>query len=501
MINPNLIRFWWSGFAGWKTSVMDGISRVDKIYRLPGAQGVDFASNRPSFIVENNRAFMLTSGERRNSIRNNTMAGAVVGAPGTLPTNWSSDLRGFTHSVVAVGTENGVDYIDIQFSGTANTSFTDLQFDVPTATIATTGQTWTQSAWLKVIAQPLPPSSFVFRSQEFTSTGTIVTQVNSAGLPITTSLQRISYTRTLNGGDTVARVRTVLRAIVVNGESYDFTIRIGLPQMEQGSYASPVIKTTTTAITRPASQATITNAIPATGTILLWDDFTNTYEGLLTDAPHRIFESVSTTPDTSLFKSQLTPQRLVLRINSSTNISTPDLTWNALQTRKPWFFALRYDATNVSLWRGDREGNLALVLPPTPHGGATSTALNLGLNSTVTADRATNHLYSDLLTTDEVLTEEQIKAIYFKSLPIFQYGAYTGDNFDRVKQKVYDTDYEVNGTIDEDSATTVRAFYNYDIYSIYEPEARDFFNRVESEGGEILDKDAINTQIIELKNA
>jgi hypothetical protein len=51
---------------------------------------------------------LLIEESRTNSIRNNTMVGAVAGTPGTLPTNWSESLGGVTRQVVGTGTTNGI---------------------------------------------------------------------------------------------------------------------------------------------------------------------------------------------------------------------------------------------------------------------------------------------------------------------------------------------------------------------------------------------------------
>ena len=61
---------------------------------------------------------------RTNSIPCNVPAscGTVAGSPGTLPTGWNdftSPLNGISRQVVGTGTEQGIPYIDINYSGTA----------------------------------------------------------------------------------------------------------------------------------------------------------------------------------------------------------------------------------------------------------------------------------------------------------------------------------------------------------------------------------------------
>jgi len=72
---------------------------------------------------------LLLEPQRTNSIRNSTMVGAVAGNPGTLPTNWNvSGAVGLTRTIVGVGTELGLQYVDFRFNGTAGI-FRDLRPD------------------------------------------------------------------------------------------------------------------------------------------------------------------------------------------------------------------------------------------------------------------------------------------------------------------------------------------------------------------------------------
>jgi hypothetical protein len=74
---------------------------------------------------------LLIEEARTNSIRNNTMVGAVAGTPGTLPQVsgspiWSTftALTGLTQTINGTGVENGVTYIEIQLQGTPSAAGT-----------------------------------------------------------------------------------------------------------------------------------------------------------------------------------------------------------------------------------------------------------------------------------------------------------------------------------------------------------------------------------------
>jgi hypothetical protein len=181
------------------------------------------------------------------------MQGAVTGTPGTLPTNWTIPAAaGLTREIVAIGTENGIDYLDVKLSGTATGTETEIRLESATQIVAANGQAWTESVYLKAISQPSPPLSYRLFMIERTSGGATVATALSSNLSITSTLTRFPFTRTLSGGVTTERIQPSIFISLTNGASYDFTIRIGWPQMEQGSVATSPIVTTTAAATRNA---------------------------------------------------------------------------------------------------------------------------------------------------------------------------------------------------------------------------------------------------------
>ena len=208
---------------------------------------------------------LLVEEARTNSITNNTMVGAVAGTPGTIPTGWpfqSGGGLGLSVSIVGTGTESGVAYLDWRVSGTAsaNTSAT-ISFGRGSAL---TAQTWTSSSYLKLTAGSLSGvTGMTLDLIEETAASTFITgDFISITLPTANSLvtQRRTASRTLTGGATVGLLRTNLSVNVSSGSTVDFTIRIGLPQMEQGAFATSVIPTTSATVTRAADVASITGS-------------------------------------------------------------------------------------------------------------------------------------------------------------------------------------------------------------------------------------------------
>jgi hypothetical protein len=194
---------------------------------------------------------ILLEPQRTNSIRNSTMVGAVTGSPGTIPTNWVAfDTGGLTRSVVNLGTENGIQYIDLRFNGTATGIFIRYGFDSNSQINASVGQAWTGTTYVKVLSTSLVPNSYVLRHREATAAGTLTADAETSFTPDGT-LKRYAFTRTTTGA-TTERINFQIQFNLTIGQTYDFTIRIAAPQMELGAYATSYIPTTSATVTRNA---------------------------------------------------------------------------------------------------------------------------------------------------------------------------------------------------------------------------------------------------------
>jgi hypothetical protein len=197
---------------------------------------------------------LLLEPQRTNSIRNSTMVGAVAGSPGTLPTNWANVNAGLTRTVVGVGTENGLPYVDVRFNGTASATNLSLRFEGNTQVAASNGQTWTNATYIKRVAGDVLTGVLGFSLRD--SGGGSIANVTS-NITLSQTLQRFSVTQTISA-PTTAFIIPLFDFNVNIGQTYDFTIRIAAPQMELGAYATTFIPTTTAAVTRLADTASKT---------------------------------------------------------------------------------------------------------------------------------------------------------------------------------------------------------------------------------------------------
>jgi len=230
------------------------------------------AANTPAFEYNADGTYkgMLVEEERENGIRNSEGGGStngVIGSGGALPTNWSTaTLNGIGVEVIGTGTEKGVEYVDLKFSGTATaTGVFSLRFESTSQISAAQNEVWSGSVYMKYTDQTANPDDIELGIQQFSSTPTFLA-VDTQAVTLTTTLTRFKQEDITLDNASTAYVNLAIIFGITNTQAYDFTVRFGLPQLEEGAHASSVIKTSGTSATRNKDDISNTSASTYIGT-------------------------------------------------------------------------------------------------------------------------------------------------------------------------------------------------------------------------------------------
>jgi hypothetical protein len=167
----------------------------------------------------------------------------VIGSGGSLPTGWGIDQGqpGTTLEIIGYGVENGLNYIDLKFSGTTTTTNRWLVRPGNPLTL-TSGVTYNSSVYARTISgTPTDYRSFYNAYLAFTNS----TLTRYSG-NFTSGSTGISYPRLDIGYNSVGTVM-------------NFTVRVAGFQLETGSVTNPYYPTTGTAKNRGSTIIDLSN--------------------------------------------------------------------------------------------------------------------------------------------------------------------------------------------------------------------------------------------------
>ncbi len=238
------------------------VSRASTAYADDlGGNWHQFASN----VARITNKGLLSEESRTNTIRNNTGQGAVVGTPGTMPTNWQVVSQTITSAIVGVGNENGIDYVDIRLSGnTASIDHINVYFESAAQIASNQGQTWACSSFMKLVSGSMSgvaPSGLQLIVEERGAGGVFLGFGASGPVPLTNAAlgtQRYAAVYTTLSASIQSALPGIIVFFVAN-QALDMTLRLGWPSLELGSFITSPIRTTGTAVARAADVITLSN--------------------------------------------------------------------------------------------------------------------------------------------------------------------------------------------------------------------------------------------------
>ena len=172
---------------------------------------------------------------RTNSIRNNTMAGAIPGTPGVVPTGWQgiSAIAGVTITL-AFGVEYGMAYSDVIFTGTPSVSgpTREINPQLNTDVSALYGQTWTQSWRARIAGGTSANITFQLENRGFQNDGVTSSETSVGGnLALAQTVGAFSWSSTFQTSAT-AYGRSAIQATYTSGLPINITLRVYAPQFE-----------------------------------------------------------------------------------------------------------------------------------------------------------------------------------------------------------------------------------------------------------------------------
>lgn len=327
-----------------------------------GLYANDLAANAPRRDWRNGKQQFRLEDARTNSIRNNSMVGAV--APSTAPTNWIMDgvTNGVTLTVAGTGTENGFPYIDFRWTGTAVAAAAcpGIYFEQALGIAAAAAQVWSNSIFVRVVGGDFTTVDSVYhRLIERTGAGAYVAETAGNIKPtLTSSMLRFSTgPRTLGG--TAGAVQPGLYINATGAGPVDVTLRLYAPQTEQGAFASDPILTTSASVQRQIETARFSPLVEAIMQRAAGSITVRAYSGPMEQGPQHIIGNADTI---ALIRGNGgSPSNGFVTQSASGSIGVNNGAGSTPIKDAPWGVAQAFDSGGRSLAAGNQLGNDALA--------------------------------------------------------------------------------------------------------------------------------------------
>lgn len=201
-----------------------------------------------SGVIRRNNRGVYAEEQRTNSVRNASMQGAVVGNPGTNPTYWGigTPQNGLSKQIVGLSVVDGIDTMAVNFAGTtATTGRVNIDLENSTSIAASAGQVWTGSFWASLTVNSGATPSVLITIIALNGSGAEINR-SEATIPATWGRNSVSHTMPTGTASILFRWNIIPTAAT----AYDFTMRLGGPQMELGAGATSFVRTAGSTATR-----------------------------------------------------------------------------------------------------------------------------------------------------------------------------------------------------------------------------------------------------------
>jgi hypothetical protein len=162
-------------------------------------------------------------------------------APNVFPTGWSISTGTLTATCIGSGVENDIEYIDIQVLGTATSGFLNIRPNpTPSGILAAVNDNFCGSIYYKLVSGNFPnfPNLPNLQIQELNGVNFLLG--SAVNTPATSTLTRVEVNRTMNQ-PTVNNVG--IRWGHDATGTFNYVVRLGLPQLERGLKARDIIRT------------------------------------------------------------------------------------------------------------------------------------------------------------------------------------------------------------------------------------------------------------------